>query len=149
MFGKSILGLLVLLMDYYSRGLLLPLHWGHQVHKHHFSTTSAAIIGLIKSIFARHGIPEELVSVDNGPQFSAEQFDKFAKEYGFHHKPSSPKFPQANSEAERTVKTVKTISGISPATYPWDFWPIDLLLLRMDTVQLNCWWVVTFVLLFQ
>ena len=49
----------------------------------------------------------------HGPQFSAEDFIKFAKEYGFHHKPSSPKFSQPNSEAERAVKTVKTIWNLS------------------------------------
>ena len=46
---------------------------------------------------------------DNWPQFSAEEFNKVARKYGFHHKPSSPKFPQSNGEAERAVKTVKTI----------------------------------------
>ena len=67
------------------------------MHKHHFSSTSA--------------VPEELVS-DNGPQFSAEEFNKFAREYGFLHKPCSPKFPQVNGEAERAVKTVRGGSRI-------------------------------------
>ena len=31
------------------------------------STTSSAIIGAMKPVFARHGIPETLIS-DNGPQ---------------------------------------------------------------------------------
>jgi transposase InsO family protein len=46
------------------------------------TTTSASIIGALKSIFSRYGIPEEVVS-DNGPQYSLQEFDDFAKEYGF------------------------------------------------------------------
>ena len=64
------------------------------------STTLAAIIQLIKSIFDRHEIPEELV-FDNWPQFSVEEFVKLAREYGFYYTPTSPKFPQANGEAKR------------------------------------------------
>ena len=41
------------------------------------STTSAAVITHLKSIFTRHGIPEMLVS-DNGPQFSSALFADFA-----------------------------------------------------------------------
>ena len=58
------------------------------------------------SIFARHGIPEIVVS-DNGPQFSAELYATFAKDYGFEHVTSSPYYPQGNGEAERAVKTIK------------------------------------------
>lgn len=46
------------------------------------STTSAAVITSLKSIFARHGIPEVIRS-DNGPQYSAQEFLMFAKSYGF------------------------------------------------------------------
>ena len=42
------------------------------------STTSSAVINTLKSTFARHGIPEILKS-DNGPQFTAGEFDEFAK----------------------------------------------------------------------
>ena len=42
------------------------------------STTSAAVITSLKSIFARHGIPEVLRS-DNGPQYASQQFSTFAE----------------------------------------------------------------------
>ena len=50
------------------------------------------VINHLRSIFARHGIPEPLTS-DNGPQYSAEVLSKFAKEYGFTHLTSSPYHP--------------------------------------------------------
>ena len=73
------------------------------------STTAAVIVDHFKSIFARHGIPSEVVT-DNGPQFIAECFQKFAKDWGFTHMTTSPRFPQANGEAERAVKTAKNLS---------------------------------------
>ena len=38
----------------------------------------------------------------------------FAKSYGFQHVPSSPRYPQSNGLAERTVKTVKKLISLSP-----------------------------------
>ena len=68
------------------------------------STTSRAIINHLKAMFARQGPPKEVFS-DNGPQFSFEAFASCASE--FRHTTSSPRFPQANGEAERAVATVK------------------------------------------
>ena len=67
------------------------------------STTSAAVTQHMKFIYARHGIPEILVS-DNGPQFSAETFTQFAQNFDFQHQTSSPNFLQGNGEIERAVK---------------------------------------------
>ena len=88
----------LLVIDYYSRYIELA-----QLS----STTSPAIINHLKSIFSRHGIPERFVS-DNGPQYTSSDFASFAHEYGFHHVTSSPRYPQANGEAERAVATVKS-----------------------------------------
>ena len=61
-----------------------------------------------ETIFARHGIPQELIS-DNGPQYSLREFTNFAKEYGFVHTISSPQYPQPNSEVEWAVRMVKAL----------------------------------------
>ena len=72
------------------------------------STSSKAVIEAVKAVFSRHGIPETVKS-DNGPQFSSDEFARFAADYGFRHTTSSPHFPQSNGLAERTVQTVKNI----------------------------------------
>nr|XP_050049913.1 uncharacterized protein K02A2.6-like [Dermacentor andersoni] len=70
------------------------------------STTAQAVIDALKSIFARHGIPQEVRS-DNGPPFSSQEFAAFAASYGFNHMTSSPHYAQSNGEAERMVRTIK------------------------------------------
>ncbi|UYV82874.1 K02A2.6-like, partial [Cordylochernes scorpioides] len=65
--------------------------------------TANVVVRSCKSIFARHGIPETVVS-DNGTQFG-----NFARQYGFTHVTSSPRFPQSNGMAEAGVKIAKLI----------------------------------------
>lgn len=72
------------------------------------STTSSAIIYHLKSIFAEHGIPEELVT-DNGPQYSSSEFATFCSQWGIKHTTSSPLYPQSNGFSERMVQTVKNL----------------------------------------
>jgi len=70
----------------------------------------------MKKIFARYGIPQEVVS-DNGSQYankrnlfdSTHQFKDFAREWGFRHTTSSQEYPQSNGAAERAVQTAKRI----------------------------------------
>jgi len=82
------------------------------------STTSPAVITVLKSIFSRFGVPEIVMS-DNGPQFDAQAFDDFAKSYNFEHTTSSPEYPQSNQLVERMVKTVKRLIKESKATFTW------------------------------
>ena len=84
------------MVDYYSRYIETALLR---------DTTSQGVLQQLKSIFARHGIPEQVMS-DSGPQFSFEAFINFAKTYDFTHVTSSPHLPQSNGEAERAVKTM-------------------------------------------
>ena len=57
------------------------------------STTTAQVTEKIKAIFARHGVPEILVT-DNGPQFSAAEFAAFTKDYDFKHTTSNLRYAQ-------------------------------------------------------
>ena len=72
------------------------------------STSSVYVIKKLKAHFARHGIPEQLVT-DNGPQFTSRDFLKFSKEWDFDHRTSSPRHSQSNGKAESAVKEAKKI----------------------------------------
>ena len=89
----------LLVVDFYSR-------WIELVHLS--STTSIQVINSLKSIFARYGIPDSVLS-DGGPQYTSLSFKQFSDSYGFTHIRSSPYFPQSNGEAERAVQTVKSL----------------------------------------
>ncbi|CAB3992101.1 sec1 family domain-containing 2 [Paramuricea clavata] len=92
--GKNYL----VVVDYYSKFIetaLLP------------NKTAGTVIRHFKSIFSRHGIPEELVS-DNMP-FNSKEFDEFAREWGFKQTTSSPTYAQSNGMSEKAVQTVKRI----------------------------------------
>jgi len=90
----------LIVIDYYSRYV--------EVAAMTKTTRSSEVIRALKSIFARHGIPEQVRS-DNGPQYDSAEFSHFAKEWGFKHVTSSPRFPQSNGEVERGVRTVKNL----------------------------------------
>ena len=64
-------------------------------------------ITALRSIFARYGLPEQLVS-DNGSQFSSEEFLHFMRANGIKHIRCSPYHPSSNGAAERFVRTFKT-----------------------------------------
>lgn len=71
---------------------------------------ASTIVAKTKTMFAHWGIPDEVMT-DNGTQFTASQFQDFAKKYGFTHSTSSPHYPRSNGEAERGVQTAKKILG--------------------------------------
>ena len=70
--------------------------------------TSRVVIQALKELFAIHGIPD-LIIYDNGPQYSADPFSKFATKYGFVRTTSSMRYPQANGEIERALRTATSI----------------------------------------
>lgn len=72
------------------------------------STTATSVITHVKSVFARHGIPETVVS-DNGPCYNCKEWQQFSMQYGFHHVTSSPQHAQANGKAEKGVHIVKQL----------------------------------------
>ena len=72
------------------------------------SESIQTIIRHLKSQFARFGIPVYLMS-DNSPQFDSAEFAAFAKEWGFSHITSSPRYPQSNGLADNGVKIMKRL----------------------------------------
>ena len=48
------------------------------------STSASATIAVLQSVFATHGIPEQLVT-DNGTGFASEEFKEFTSHNGIHH----------------------------------------------------------------
>ena len=90
----------LIVIDYYSRYV--------EVAAMTKTTKSSEIIRALNSIFARHGILEQVRS-DSGPQYDSAEFSHFAKQWGFKHVTSSPRFPQSNGEVEHGVRTVKNL----------------------------------------
>ena len=71
------------------------------------SVTSARTIMVLRHLFAKYGIPEQLVS-DNGSQFTSDEFAEFLRANGVKHIRSAPYHPASNGAAERFVRTFKT-----------------------------------------
>ena len=90
----------ILLVDYYSKFFEVSMLKDKK---------GLTVIKCVRQNFARHGIPEELLS-NYGPEFSSYEFQDFAREFGFKPITSSPKYPQNNELAETTVQTAKNTS---------------------------------------
>ena len=58
-----------------------------------------------KNIICRFGVPWEIVT-DNGFQFISYDFKNFCDKYGIKLSFSTPRYPQANGQAELTNKTI-------------------------------------------
>ena len=69
-------------------------------------TTAEETVEVLRSIFARMGLPEQIVS-DNGSQFTSGTFKKFADENGIRHVRGAPYHPSTNGLAERSVQSFK------------------------------------------
>ena len=74
-----------------------------------FSTknaTSTVVIDCLRSVFARFGVPNTVVT-DNGTCFVSSEFEEYLKSNGIKHYKSAPYHPASNGLAERAVQTVK------------------------------------------
>ena len=69
--------------------------------------TAITVISYLKSIYSRHGIPNELFT--NNMPFSSKSMFDFAQDCGFTVTTSSPTYPQSNGRSERCVQTVKKL----------------------------------------
>jgi len=71
-------------------------------------TTAETVVKCTVQHFARHGIPERVIT-DNGPQFTSAEYAAFASKWEFHHATSSPYHSQGNGKAESGVKVAKML----------------------------------------
>lgn len=97
------------------------------------STTATSVITHVKSFFARHGIPETVIS-DNGPCYNCKEWQQFSQQYGFHHVTSSPQHAQANGKAEKGVHIIKQLLKKSTDSKSDPY----LALLSYRTAPLDC-----------
>eukprot|EP00117_Sycon_ciliatum_P016083 scpid82117/ scgid4615/ Uncharacterized protein K02A2.6 len=81
------------------------------------STTSLATIASLRTVFARYGCPDLIVS-DNGPQFASAEFAEFLASNGIAHRRSAPYHPATNGQAERFVQTFKRAIQAVPQSTP-------------------------------
>ncbi|XP_022799773.1 uncharacterized protein K02A2.6-like [Stylophora pistillata] len=66
------------------------------------STTAQATADALRSLFAIHGLPKEIIS-DNGPQFVAQEFKDFIRHNHVKQILSAPYHPASNGKAEGAV----------------------------------------------
>jgi hypothetical protein len=81
------------------------------------NTTSAHTIEVLRTLFARTGVPIQLVS-DNGPQFVSQEFEGFMQANGIRHITSAPYHPATNGLAERMVQTFKSALTAAKGSAP-------------------------------
>ena len=70
------------------------------------TTTAESTCNALCSIFARYGLPTQVVS-DNGPPFSSSEYEEFLHQNGIYRILVSPYHPSSNGLAERFVQTFK------------------------------------------
>ena len=71
------------------------------------STTASNTIQVLRSWFARLGLPKEMVS-NNGPQFTSMEFKSFLARNGIKQTLVPPYSPKSNGAAEKSVQNVKS-----------------------------------------
>ena len=78
--------------------------------------TASVVVQACKQQFAHHGIPVWL-HTDGGSQFTAWEFARLSKNWGFQHTLSSPYNSPSNGKAESAVKIAKRL--MKRSTYPY------------------------------
>ena len=89
----------IVIADYYSKFFVV---------KKIASSSSKAVINVLKENFSRYGIPVILKS-DNGPAYSSMEFKDFAKNCGFEHVTSSARYSQSMRFIEKYVQICKNL----------------------------------------
>jgi transposase InsO family protein len=87
------------LVDYYSR------YPEVEIMKH---ITTAALEPRLRRIFARYGVPQEIVT-DNAKTFRSSRFSNLMRKFGIKHKKITPRYPRANGEAERLNRSINKV----------------------------------------
>ena len=70
--------------------------------------SSKDVFSALTFCFSEFGIPEEVIS-DNGPQFTAREYQYFVAQYGFRLTTTSPYYPKGHGYIERQVQTIKNL----------------------------------------
>ena len=83
------------------------------------SISAKSVIPKLDAIFARHGVPSQVVS-DNGPPFPGHEFNTYMTKMGIKHTTSTPLWPQGNAEVEAFMKPLgKAIRTANLEGRPW------------------------------
>ncbi|XP_055911526.1 uncharacterized protein K02A2.6-like [Eupeodes corollae] len=90
----------LLVVDYWSKYI--------EIENLNSGYSSQFVISKLKAIFARHGIPQIMIS-DNGPPYNSEHFKNFCHDWQIEHITSSPYLPRSNGLAERSIQTIKKL----------------------------------------
>ena len=70
-------------------------------------------------MFARHGVPSQVIS-DNGPPFQSNEFHRYMVAMGMQHTTYTPLWPQGNAEVEAFMKPLgKAIRTANVEGRPW------------------------------
>ena len=70
------------------------------------TTTAEATANALRNIFARYGLPKQIVS-DNGPPFQSAEYEEFLRQNGIQRILVSSYHPSSNGLTERFVQTFK------------------------------------------
>ena len=68
--------------------------------------TTQSVTTFLSNMFARWGIPDEIIS-DNGRQFVSKDFDQFCAQVGIKQRKTALHHPQANGAVERLNRVLK------------------------------------------